>query len=149
MLSVLSLNLVIKVLSLLDCLAIDYPSRILRFEILYSFWNYFLAKRVLLKTFIGLNQWILSISNFFSSSIWFEREIWDLFGVKFLLHLDLRRLLTDYGFKGHPLRKDFPLIGYTEVRYDDILKIILSEPVETSQSYRVYRFINPWFKWSF
>jgi len=66
-----------------------------------------------------------------------------LFGVKFLLHLDLRRLLTDYGFKGHPLRKDFPLIGYLEIRYDDILKIIISEPVETSQSYRVYRFINP------
>jgi NADH:ubiquinone oxidoreductase subunit C len=127
-------------------MASDYPTRLFRFEVLYSFWNYNLGQRLMLKLVTGLNQWILSINNFFSSSIWFEREIWDLFGIKFLLHGDLRRLLTDYGFRGHPLRKDFPLIGYFEARYDDILKGIFTEPVEMAQVYRRYKFINPWAK---
>jgi NADH:ubiquinone oxidoreductase subunit C len=86
---------------------------------------------------------ILSIKFFFSSASWLEREAWDLYGVKFLLHLDLRRILTDYGFQGHPFRKDFPLIGFVELRYDDLFQSIVIEPVELSQKFRFFKFENP------
>jgi len=80
----------------------------------------------------------------YASIVWLEREIWDLYGIKFLFHKDLRRLLTDYGFKGYPLRKDFPLIGYMEVKYDDIILAVVYVQVENSQMYRIYKFVNPW-----
>jgi NADH-quinone oxidoreductase subunit C len=90
---------------------------------------------------------IVSISELFKSTAWFEREVWDLFGLKFIYHEDLRRILTDYGFLGHPLQKQFPLIGFIELRYDDSILNILKEAVEMSQMYRFFRFINPWFIW--
>jgi NADH-quinone oxidoreductase subunit C len=86
------------------------------------------------------------MNSFFSSSSWMEREAWDMFGVKFLLHNDLRRILTDYGFYGHPLRKDFPLLGFIELRFSDLLQSICSEPITSAQGMRVFAFRNPWIK---
>jgi NADH-quinone oxidoreductase subunit C len=90
---------------------------------------------------------MISISNLYNSTAWLEREIWDLFGIKFIYHKDLRRILTDYGFLGHPLLKQFPLIGFIELRYDDSILNILKEAVEMSQMYRFFRFMNPWVIW--
>jgi NADH:ubiquinone oxidoreductase subunit C len=93
----------------------------------------------------GFNP-IISLSNIFSSSNWLEREAWDMFGIKFLFHPNLRRILTDYNFKGHPLRKDFPIIGYVELIYNDSIQSIQVVPVEITQSLRFFEFLNPWIK---
>ena len=126
----LKFNSVFFVNPSMDIRVIDHISSDVRFEVTYSFWCISYGKRLFLKLFINTKLALLSIKNLFSSSDWLEREIWDMYGLKFILHGDLRRISTDYGFKGHPLRKDFPLIGYVELRYDDIYQLIVLEPLK-------------------
>ena len=133
-----------KILS--DICAVDYPWKKNRFEIYYNVLSLTFNARITLLISIDEQTPVASISNVYSAAAWFEREIWDLFGIYFLNHIDLRRILTDYGFKGHPLRKDFPLTGYTEVRYFRIEKRILVEEVSLTQDYRTFYFNNSWNK---
>jgi NADH-quinone oxidoreductase subunit C len=133
---------------LVDLFALDFPSnKQHRFLVYYSLWLPFYSFRFFLVLPASTNSLVLSISSIFPSAAWFERENWDMFGLKFLLHKDLRRILTDYGFQGHPLRKDFPLVGFLEIRYDETSKSILLEPVELSQELRFFSFVNPWREW--
>ena len=129
---------------LIDITAIDYPSREKRFEIIYIFLSMKKNKRIVLKTFINENESIDSIIQIFKASDWYERECYDLFGIKFNNHPDLRRIMTDYNFEGHPLRKDFPLTGHTEVRYDDVEKKVVYETVKLTQEYRDFDYTSPW-----
>ena len=129
---------------LIDITAVDYPSNSLRFEIIYILLSMVLNKRVVVKTFLGESEGIESITNIHKSADWYERECYDLFGIKFLNHPDLRRIMTDYNFEGHPLRKDFPLTGHTEVRYDDLEKKVIYEPVKLTQEYRNFDYMSPW-----
>jgi len=131
---------------LMDITAVDYPNKTNRFELMYSFLSVSKAVRLIIKSNVAENKPVTSLSSLFSSSIWLEREVWDLFGIFFYLHPDLRRILTDYGFEGFPLRKDFPLTGYLEVRYDDEKKRIVQEPLEMSQEFRLFDFLSPWKK---
>ncbi len=134
--------------SLVDIIVVDNISLTsTRFEISYIFWNITYEYRIGLKLFTDGLKTVYSVSNFYKSSIWLEREIWDMFGIKFLFHSDLRRILTDYGFKGYPLRKDFPLLGYVDVYYDDSIQSIKVVPLELAQSLRFFKFDNPWNKW--
>jgi NADH-quinone oxidoreductase subunit C len=137
-------NLILTLKGLYDIFVIDYPSRLLRFELIYGFTSVYNGVRVFLKTHVSENISMCSISNVFSSANWLERECWDLFGVFFANHKNLRRILTDYGFRGFPFRKDFPLTGYIEVRFDDSLFSIVYEPLEISQEFRVFNFRSPW-----
>jgi NADH:ubiquinone oxidoreductase subunit C len=146
--SILNSNLIIKVNTIIDIVATHYPDNSKNeFELLYVNLNYKLNLRFFLKILINKENLIVSINEIFKSAMWLEREIWDLFGIKFLYHNDLRRILTDYGFLGHPLLKQFPLIGFIELRYDDSILNIIKEAVEMSQMYRFFRFINPWVIW--
>ena len=129
---------------LIDITAVDYPSNSLRFEIIYILLSMVLNKRVVVKTFLGESEGIESITTIHNSADWYERECYDLFGIKFLNHPDLRRIMTDYNFEGHPLRKDFPLTGHTEVRYDDLEKKVIYEPVRLTQEYRNFDYMSPW-----
>ena len=129
---------------LIDITAVDYPSNSLRFEIIYILLSMVLNKRVVVKTFLGESEGIESITTIHNSADWYERECYDLFGIKFLNHPDLRRIMTDYNFEGHPLRKDFPLTGHTEVRYDDLEKKVIYEPVKLTQEYRNFDYMSPW-----
>ena len=129
---------------LMDLTAIDYPSREKRFDIIYILLSMTQNKRIIVKTFLSEDENIDSITPIHKSADWYERECYDLFGVKFLNHPDLRRIMTDYNFEGHPLRKDFPLTGHTEVRYDDLEKKVVYEPVKLSQEYRDYDYSSPW-----
>ena len=129
---------------LIDITAIDYPSREKRFDLVYILLSMTLNKRIVIKTSIKDNENVESISSTYRSADWYERECYDLFGIKFLNHPDLRRIMTDYNFEGHPLRKDFPLTGHTEVRYDDLEKKVVYEPVKLSQDYRDYDYSSPW-----
>ena len=129
---------------LIDITAVDYPSNSLRFEIIYILLSMVLNKRVVVKTFLGESEGIESITNIHKSADWYERECYDLFGIQFLNHPDLRRIMTDYNFEGHPLRKDFPLTGHTEVRYDDLEKKVIYEPVRLTQEYRNFDYMSPW-----
>ena len=129
---------------LIDITAVDYPSNSLRFEIIYILLSMFRNKRIIVKTFLGENEGIESITTIHKSADWYERECYDLFGIKFLNHPDLRRIMTDYNFEGHPLRKDFPLTGHTEVRYDDLEKKVIYEPVKLTQEYRNFDYMSPW-----
>ena len=129
---------------LIDITAIDYPSRETRFEIIYILLSLSLNKRILVKTSIKEDENIDSITSIYKSANWYERECYDLFGIKYNHHPDLRRIMTDYNFEGHPLRKDFPLTGHTEVRYDDVEKKVLYEPVNLSQEYRNFDYSSPW-----
>ena len=129
---------------LIDITAIDYPSREKRFELVYILLSMKKNKRIILKTAINENDSIDSIIQIFKSSDWYERECYDLFGIKFNNHPDLRRIMTDYNFEGHPLRKDFPLTGHTEVRYDDVEKKVVYEPVKLTQEYRDFDYTSPW-----
>ena len=135
---------ILKYDQLIDLTAIDYPSREKRFDIIYILLSMTQNKRIILKSSIGENEKIKSISAIHKSANWYERECYDLFGVKFLNHPDLRRIMTDYNFEGHPLRKDFPLTGHTEVRYDDLEKKVVYEPVKLSQEYRNFDYMSPW-----
>ena len=129
---------------LIDLTAVDYPSRELRFELVYLLLSLKLNKRIIVKIHIDENNNVESISNIHKSANWYERECYDLFGIQFLNHPDLRRIMTDYNFEGHPLRKDFPLTGHTEVRYDDLAKKVIYEPVKLSQEFRDFDSESPW-----
>ena len=129
---------------LIDITAIDYPSREQRFEIIYILLSMKKNKRIVLRTSIDENESLDSIVQIFKASDWYERECYDLFGINFTNHPDLRRIMTDYNFEGHPLRKDFPLTGHTEVRYDDVEKKVVYEPVKLTQEYRDFDYTSPW-----
>lgn len=140
----LKLNSILLYDSLLDIWGTDDPSRINRFEVNYLFSSLRFSTRIWLKVYVNSDDSLESVTSLYSSGNWLEREVWDMYGVYFQNHMDLRRILTDYGFEGHPLRKDFPLSGYTEVRYDDGEKRVVTEPVELSQDFRYFNFLNPW-----
>ena len=129
---------------LLDVCGVDYPDREKRFEIVYHLQSLRLNQRIRVKVLCGETDIIPSVTAVFSSANWYERETWDLYGVMFSEHPDLRRLLTDYGFDGHPLRKDFPLTGKVEVRYDEEQKRVVYEPVKLTQAFRSFDFMSPW-----
>ena len=130
--------------SLVDITAVDYPQRSKRFDVIYHFLSMYQNHRIRLRVQIREDEMIPSIIDVHPSSNWFEREIFDMFGILFTGHPDLRRILTDYGFRGHPLRKDFPTTGYTEVRYDEVQKRVVYEPVSLVQEYRQFDFMSPW-----
>ena len=129
---------------LTDLTAIDYPSREKRFDVIYLLLSMTLNQRLLIKTSIEQSESIESVISIHRSADWYERECYDLFGIQFLNHPDLRRIMTDYNFEGHPLRKDFPLTGHTEVRYDDLEKKVVYEPVKLTQEYRNFDYMSPW-----
>ena len=129
---------------LIDITAIDYPSRELRFDVVYILLSLSLNQRVVVKTSLKENDVLESITSLYKSANWYERECYDLFGIKFVNHPDLRRIMTDYNFEGHPLRKDFPLTGHTEVRYNDLEKRVVYEPVNLPQEYRNFDYSSPW-----
>jgi len=130
--------------SISDITAVDVPSRLNRFEIVYNFLSIKYCSRIRVKTYTDEMTPIDSISEIFQGANWYEREVYDMFGVYFANHPDLRRILTDYGFEGHPFRKDFPLTGYEELRYDDELERIIYEPVELAQEFRKFSLDSPW-----
>ena len=129
---------------LMDITAVDFPSKEDRFEMVYIFLSINLKARLIIKFSIDDEVNIESLSSIFPSANWYEREIWDLFGISFSNHPDLRRILTDYGFVGHPLRKDFPLSGNVQVKYDVASKKVIYEPVKLAQSFRTFDFESPW-----
>lgn len=130
--------------SLADIAGVDMPTRHYRFEIVYNLLSHRFNSRIRVKTYTDELTPIESVNDIFKAANWNERELWDMFGVYFTNHPDLRRILTDYGFEGHPLRKDFPLQGYVEFRYDDELRRIVQEPVELAQEYRKFDLAAPW-----
>lgn len=130
--------------TLMDIWGSDYPYRVQRFEVNFMLLNLSLPYRLVVRVTTNEYLPISTISNLFSSAGWLEREVWDMYGVYFSGHKDLRRILTDYGFSGYPLRKDFPLTGYNEVRYDDTKKQVVLEPLEISQELRLFNFKSPW-----
>ena len=131
-------------LTLLDVCGVDYPDDDERFEIVYHMLSMTHNNRIRVKLRTDEDTPVDSVTGLFNAANWWEREVWDMFGVAFNDHPDLRRLLTDYGFEGHPLRKDFPLTGYVEVRYDDEQKRIVYEPVKLTQEFRTFDFLSPW-----
>jgi len=133
-----------KFRQLIDITVVDYPERIQRFDLVYLFLSHEYNQRLVLKYSISENEVIPSLTSIFPSSNWMEREVFDMYGVSFKDHPDLRRILTDYGFKGHPLRKDFPLTGFNEVRYSEKEKKVIYEPVKLEQNYRNFDFESPW-----
>ena len=133
-----------KFSSLVDITAVDYPERAKRFDLVYHFLSMYQNKRIRLRVSIREGDMATSIVDVHPSANWFEREVFDMFGIMFTGHPDMRRILTDYGFRGHPLRKDFPTSGYTEVRYDDAEKRVVYEPVKLVQEYRNFDFMSPW-----
>ena len=133
-----------KFSSLVDITAVDYPSRAKRFDVVYHFLSMYQNHRIRLKTHIHETDMVPSIISVHPSANWFEREVFDMYGILFSGHPDLRRILTDYGFRGYPLRKDFPTTGYTEVRYDEVQKRGVYEPVKLVQEYRQFDFMSPW-----
>ena len=128
----------------IDLTAIDYPNKINRFEMIYIFLSVENNIRIIIRFFINEDDVVDSLTNLFPSANWYEREVWDLFGIVFNNHPDLRRLLTDYGFIGHPLRKDFPLSGNVEVKYDLHSKKVVYTPLNLTQSFREFEFESPW-----
>ena len=130
--------------TLIDITAIDFPEKEKRFELVYHFLSMNENARCRLITSLDVNEAVPSITDVFECANWFEREIFDLFGVRFTSHPDLRRILTDYGFKGHPLRKDFPTSGFLEVKYDELEKRVMYEPTTLTQGYRDFDFLSPW-----
>ena len=133
---------------LIDVFAVDFPSNSHRFEVVYNLLSLKFNKRYILKTHLLENQPLQSLDHIFPNSNWYEREVFDMFGIEFTGSKDLRRILTDYGFEGHPLRKDFPLSGYRQVTYDEKLKKVIYEDVKLDQQYRNFDFLSPWQKGS-
>ena len=133
-----------KFSTLVDITAVDYPARAKRFDMVYHFLSMYQNHRIRLKLAVREDDLVPSITATHPSANWFEREVFDMFGILFSGHPDLRRILTDYGFRGYPLRKDFPTTGYTEVRYDETLKRVVYEPVKLVQEYRQFDFLSPW-----
>ena len=134
----------LKFSQLIDLTAVDYPDNPLRFKLIYVFLSIEFNSRLIVNTLIPEDMSIDSITSLFPCANWYEREVWDLFGISFKNHPDLRRLLTDYGFSGYPLRKDFPLSGNVEVRYDMATKKVVYEPVKLTQDFREFDFESPW-----
>ena len=133
-----------KFRQLIDITVVDYPEQPQRFKVVYLLLSHEFNQRVILSYCITENEVIPSITSIFPSANWMEREVFDMYGVNFKDHPDLRRILTDYGFEGHPLRKDFPLTGHTEVRYNEDQKKVISEPVKLEQNYRNFDYESPW-----
>lgn len=129
---------------LVDVTAVDYPARPRRFQVVYNLLSVEFNARIRIKTCVDDIHPLHSSTAVYSSAGWWEREVWDMFGIFFSNHPDLRRILTDYGFQGHPLRKDFPLTGYVEVRYDDSEKRVVTESLELTQEFRFFDFSSPW-----
>ena len=129
---------------LMDVCGVDYPDRDERFEVVYNLLSLKHNLRIRVTLSCDEQTPVPSVTSIFSAAGWWEREAWDLFGIYFSGHADLRRILTDYGFEGHPLRKDFPLSGHVEVRYDEVQKRVVYEPVSLPQEYRGFDFISPW-----
>ena len=129
---------------LADLCGVDYPDRPERFEVVYNLLSLKLNQRIRVKVTTDEENAVPSATGLYRAAGWFEREAWDLFGIYFSDHPDLRRLLTDYGFEGHPMRKDFPLTGYVEVRYDEEQKRVVYEPVKLKQEFRSFDFASPW-----
>lgn len=127
-----------------DLCVVDYPTRTNRFDVIYNLLSINFNTRLRVKLLINELQIISSIVPIYENANWWEREAWDMFGIYFANHPDLRRILTDYGFEGHPLRKDFPVTGFTEVRYNEEKKRVVYEPVNLTQEFRVFNFISPW-----
>ncbi|MES5096675.1 NADH-quinone oxidoreductase subunit C [Agrobacterium sp. BA1120] len=130
--------------NIIDICGVDWPSREKRFDVVYHLLSPRQNLRVRLKLQVAEDEAVPSATPVFYGAEWFEREAWDMYGIPFEGHSDLRRILTDYGFEGHPLRKDFPVTGFVEVRYDDVLKRVLYEPVELKQEFRNFDFLSPW-----
>ncbi len=133
-----------KFSTMIDITAVDYPGRDKRFDVVWHFLSMHQNHRIRVKAQLREDEAVPSIVSVHPSANWFEREIFDMFGILFTGHPDLRRILTDYGFRGHPLRKDFPTTGYVELRYDDALKRVVYEPVSLVQEYRQFDFMSPW-----
>lgn len=129
---------------LMDVCGVDYPDRVPRFDVVYNLLSLTHNRRIRVKVTTDAETPVPSVTPVFSSANWWERETWDLFGIYFVGHPDLRRILTDYGFEGHPLRKDFPLSGYVEVRYDEEQRRVVYEPVTLPQEFRSFDFLSPW-----
>jgi NADH-quinone oxidoreductase subunit C len=134
----------LQFVSFIDLCGVDYPERAERFEVVYHLLSPRKNVRIRVKVSTDETTPVPSITGIFAGADWFEREAWDMYGILFTGHPDLRRLLTDYGFDGHPQRRDFPLTGYVEVRYDDELKRVVYEPVELRQEFRNFDFLSPW-----
>lgn len=130
--------------SLVDITAVDHPEREPQFDVVYHLLSMYRNHRIRVRIKVGEADMVPSLIGIHPSANWFEREVFDMFGILFSGHPDLRRLLTDYGFRGHPLRKDFPTTGYTEVRYDEVQKRVVYEPVRLVQEYRQFDFMSPW-----
>ncbi|MGX0902125.1 NADH-quinone oxidoreductase subunit C [Roseovarius sp. MBR-79] len=130
--------------TLVDITAVDYPERPKRFDVVYHLLSMYQNHRIRLRVATREEDMVPSITAAYPAANWFEREVFDMFGILFSGHPDLRRILTDYGFRGHPLRKDFPTTGYTEVRYDEAQKRVVYEPVKLVQEYRQFDFMSPW-----
>ncbi len=129
---------------LMDVCGVDYPEREDRFDVVYNLLSMSHNSRIRIKLSVPENVPVPSVTGVFSCAVWWEREAWDLLGIYFSDHPDLRRIMTDYGFEGHPLRKDFPLTGYVELRYDDEAKRVVYEPVKLTQDFRNFDFLSPW-----
>jgi NADH-quinone oxidoreductase subunit C len=129
---------------LIDLTAVDYPEREKRFEVIYQLLSLKFNMRLCVKIHLDEVTPAQSVTAVFGDANWLEREVWDMYGIKFKHHPDLRRILTDYGFEGHPQRKDFPLTGYVEVRYDEIRKRVVYEPVKLHQEFRTFDYLSPW-----
>lgn len=130
--------------TLIDITAVDWPERAERFDVVWHLLSMHRNQRIRVKAAVEEDQMVPSVVTVWPAANWYERETFDMFGILFSGHPDLRRLLTDYGFRGHPLRKDFPTTGYTEVRYDEALKRVVYEPVKLVQEYRQFDFLSPW-----
>ena len=133
-----------KFRQLIDITVVDYPEKSQRFKVVYLFLSHEFNQRMILSYFINENEVISSLTPIFPAANWMEREVFDMYGVSFKDHPDLRRILTDYGFEGHPLRKDFPLSGHLEVRYNEEKKKVISEPVKLEQNFRNFDYQSPW-----
>ncbi len=129
---------------LTDLFVVDYPDRIKRFDVIYNLLSLQHNFRVVAQVGLSDGEELSTAVHIYSCALWYEREAWDMYGVKFYNNPDLRRILTDYGFDGHPLRKDFPLTGYKEVRYDIEQKKVIYEPVNLTQEFRTFDFLSPW-----
>ena len=140
----LKTNKDMKFRQLIDITVVDYPENSKRFKVVYLFLSHEFNQRLIVKYSIAENEVIPSLTSIFPSANWMEREVFDMYGVSFKDHPDLRRILTDYGFEGHPLRKDFPLTGHSEVRYSEDQKKVISEPVKLEQNYRNFDYESPW-----
>ncbi len=133
-----------KFSTLVDITAVDYPSNAKRFEMVYHFLSMYMNHRIRVKASVAEDEVVPTVTEPFPAANWFEREVFDMYGIMFSGHPDLRRILTDYGFRGYPLRKDFPTTGYTECRYDEAEKRVVYEPVSLVQEYRQFDFMSPW-----